>query len=198
MNLNSFLGKAAEEESSGGGGKGGIGGLFAKFLSEQGKEKVKNPDTGKDVQISSLKGPKGKKLQQDLFEKWKKNQKGDNKENKGGKGKGEVDDKLKSLFKGKSKKEKQEIVDRLMGTVRRQEQKETERSERTLRQERNVQDLGKKVRKKFPGKSTDEIVKILMKQGSVEATSAAHQYPSLRRHLVHRIRTASRFVLGPK
>lgn len=46
-------------------------GTFVDFLKEEGKTKVKNPDTGNEVQLSSLKGPKGRKLVQKKFEGWK-------------------------------------------------------------------------------------------------------------------------------
>lgn len=42
------------------------------FLHENTHKKVKNPDTGRDVKIVSLKGPKGKELLQKMFEDWKK------------------------------------------------------------------------------------------------------------------------------
>ena len=46
------------------------GGKFVQFMKEMGDEKVRNPDTGNDVKLKSLKGEKGKKLQKEKFEKW--------------------------------------------------------------------------------------------------------------------------------
>jgi DNA topoisomerase-1 len=57
----------AEEESGSG---GGVSGAFLEFLKEEGDKKLKNPDTGNDVKLKSLKGDKGQKLQQELFQKW--------------------------------------------------------------------------------------------------------------------------------
>ncbi len=42
------------------------------FLHENTHKTVKNPDTGRDVKLQSLKGPKGKELLQKMFEDWKK------------------------------------------------------------------------------------------------------------------------------
>jgi tRNA nucleotidyltransferase/poly(A) polymerase len=78
--------EAAVEEDSGSGG--GVGGKYLEFLKEMGDKQMKNPDTGNQVKLKSLKGDKGKKLQQDEFQKWlSKN------EDKGGKGKGNGKDK---------------------------------------------------------------------------------------------------------
>ena len=52
------------------------GGQFVQFMKEMGDEKVKNPDTGNIVKLKSLKGDKGKKIQQDEFKKWLKSQDG--------------------------------------------------------------------------------------------------------------------------
>lgn len=59
---------AVGEESTG--GTGAVGGAFIEFMKEVGKTKVKNPDTENTVQISSLKGPLGKKLVHKEFERW--------------------------------------------------------------------------------------------------------------------------------
>ena len=40
------------------------------FLKEKGETRVKNPDTGRDVKIVSLKGPKGKELLDRMFQEW--------------------------------------------------------------------------------------------------------------------------------
>lgn len=66
--------KAAAEDEEGGPSKGGFGGSYAQFLMEVGDQKVRNPDTGNEVKVKSLKGPKGKALLQKEFEKWKKSQ----------------------------------------------------------------------------------------------------------------------------
>ena len=69
---------AAEEgddDSSGSGG--GVGGMFLRFLEEEGDKKVTNPDTGNKVKLKSLRGPKGKEVQQKAFEDWKENQSDD-------------------------------------------------------------------------------------------------------------------------
>ena len=44
---------------------------FVDFLEQQGDKKVKNPDTGNQVKLKSLKGPKGQKIQQEMFHAWK-------------------------------------------------------------------------------------------------------------------------------
>ena len=46
------------------------GGKFIEFMKEMGDEKVRNPDTGNDAKLKSLKGDKGRKLQHEKFEKW--------------------------------------------------------------------------------------------------------------------------------
>jgi hypothetical protein len=91
-----FLRRLAAEEEEGGKKPGGgkrPGGKFLEFMKEMGDTKVRNPDTGNDVKLKSLKGDKGKKLQNAEFEKWLKKQ--DDKDDKGkGKGKGgDKDDK---------------------------------------------------------------------------------------------------------
>ena len=58
-----------EEEAKAGPSKK-PGGKFIQFMEEMGDEKVRNPDTGNDVKLKSLKGEKGKKLQHEKFEKW--------------------------------------------------------------------------------------------------------------------------------
>lgn len=67
------------------------------FLKEHGDKKVRNPDTGNDVKLKSLKGDKGKKLLQKEFEKWNKAQKGKG-DDKGGGG----DMKSKATSAGKA------------------------------------------------------------------------------------------------
>lgn len=62
--------EGGEEENSAGGGGGRPSGKFIEFMKEEGDGKVRNPDTGNDVKIKSLKGPKGKKLVNQLFKKW--------------------------------------------------------------------------------------------------------------------------------
>ncbi len=81
---------AADEggDDAGGGGGGKPSGKFIQFMEEEGGKRLRNPDTGNDVMLKSLKGPKGKKLQQDAFKKWLDQQ--DKKDKpKGGKPKGE-------------------------------------------------------------------------------------------------------------
>lgn len=63
-----------EEESS---GSGKASGKFIQFMEEEGDAKVLNPDTGNTVKIKSLRGPKGKKVVQELFQKWLEEQKED-------------------------------------------------------------------------------------------------------------------------
>jgi len=63
-----FAEEVAEEDAGGSGGS--IGGAFLEFLKEEGDKKVKSPDTGNQVKLKSLKGDKGKKVQQDEFQKW--------------------------------------------------------------------------------------------------------------------------------
>lgn len=53
------------------GGERKKGPTFNDFLKSQGEKKVKSPETGNDVQISSLRGPKGLALQKKLYESWK-------------------------------------------------------------------------------------------------------------------------------
>lgn len=45
-------------------------GSFAEFMREVGDKKVTNPDTGNEVKIKSLKGPKGKELVHKEYERW--------------------------------------------------------------------------------------------------------------------------------
>jgi DNA topoisomerase IB len=63
-----FAAEVAEEDAGGSGGS--IGGAFLEFLKEEGDNKVKSPDTGNQVKLKSLKGDKGKKVQQEEFQKW--------------------------------------------------------------------------------------------------------------------------------
>jgi len=58
--------EGAEEDSSGSGG--GVSGSFLEFMEEVGDNRVTNPDTGNNVKVKSLKGPKGKKLVQEEFQ----------------------------------------------------------------------------------------------------------------------------------
>jgi hypothetical protein len=74
--------KSAEDEAGGGGG--GVSGAYIEFMKEVGDNKIRNPDTGNDVMMKSLKGPKGKKLIQKEFEAWKEKREKDS----GSKGKG--------------------------------------------------------------------------------------------------------------
>jgi len=70
---------------------------FLKFMDEVGDQKVKNPDTGNEVKVKSLKGEKGQKLVQEQFQKWlKSKEKGGDKEK---------DDKPKGKDEGKEKKD---------------------------------------------------------------------------------------------
>lgn len=78
---------AVDEGEESGGSGGGVSGLWVKFLEDVGDDKVTNPDTGRQNALKSLgKGPKGKKLQQKMFEKWKEDQEEDG---EGGSEKGE-------------------------------------------------------------------------------------------------------------
>jgi hypothetical protein len=64
-----------EEKDSGGSGK--PSGKFIEFMEEVGDQKVRNPDTGNEVKVKSLKGEKGKALVQKEFQKWLKEPKKD-------------------------------------------------------------------------------------------------------------------------
>ena len=57
-----------DEEDSSGSKK--PGGKFLQFMEEVGEDKVKNPDTGNQVKVKSLNGPKGRKWVQKQFQKW--------------------------------------------------------------------------------------------------------------------------------
>lgn len=93
-----------EEEESKGKGKMPSG-KFLEFL-EDWKQKVRNPDTGNMVSVKSLKGPAGKKLQQQMFKRWLLLQEGKEKGKDKGKGKG----KGKKEEKGKGKEKVKEKV----------------------------------------------------------------------------------------
>jgi hypothetical protein len=98
---------ADEEEPEGGSGGAKPSGKFLEFLKEEGDRKVRNPDTGNDVKIKSLKGPKGKELAHELFEKWLavQDSKGKGKEDSKGKGKEDSKGKGKEDSKGKGKED---------------------------------------------------------------------------------------------
>lgn len=68
----SALRKRADEgeEAKPSGGKGGVSSNFLQFMEEVGDQRVRNPDTGNEVYIKSLNGPKGKKLVQKEFKRW--------------------------------------------------------------------------------------------------------------------------------
>lgn len=80
--------KVAEDgdEEEKGGGSGKPSGKFLEFMEEVGDQRVKNPDTGNEVYVKSLKGPKGQKLVQKQFQEWlaKKDDKKDDKKDSGG------------------------------------------------------------------------------------------------------------------
>lgn len=59
-----------EESEPASGGKGKLSGKFIEFMEFAGDTTVRNPDTGNTVKIKSLKGPRGKKLVQKLFQEW--------------------------------------------------------------------------------------------------------------------------------
>ena len=73
-----------EEEAKAGPSKR-PGGKFIQFMKEMGDEKVRNPDTGNDVKLKSLKGERGKKLQKEKFDKWLASQEKSKSEDKGSK-----------------------------------------------------------------------------------------------------------------
>ena len=92
-----ILRKVAEEDA---GGSGKPSGKFIEFMEEVGDQKVKNPDTGNEVKVKSLKGEKGQKLVQEQFQKWlKSKEKGGDKEK---------DDKPKGKDEGKDEGKKDE------------------------------------------------------------------------------------------
>ena len=62
--------QADEDEEAKAGPSKRPGGKFIQFMKEMGDEKVRNPDTGNDVKLKSLKGDRGRKLQKEKFEKW--------------------------------------------------------------------------------------------------------------------------------
>jgi hypothetical protein len=59
-----------EDEAKPSGGSKKPGGKFIQFMKEEGDTKVRNPDTGNQVKLKSLNGPKGKKVVQKAFQKW--------------------------------------------------------------------------------------------------------------------------------
>ena len=72
-----FADEAPEPEAPKSKGKGQVSGKFIEFLEEMDKQnkKVRNPDTGNQVKVKSLKGPKGKQLVHQMFEAWLKKDK---------------------------------------------------------------------------------------------------------------------------
>lgn len=73
VRIASVLDKYADEgddakPSGGGGGK--PSGKFIQFMKEEGDKKLRNPDTGNNVKLKSLNGPKGKEVVKKLFMKW--------------------------------------------------------------------------------------------------------------------------------
>lgn len=68
--LRYLLAQDGEGEEDGSSGKGGVSGKFLQFMEEEGDSEVKNPDTGNTVKLKSLKGDKGRKVQQQEFQKW--------------------------------------------------------------------------------------------------------------------------------
>ena len=68
--LRYLLAQDGEGEEDASSGKGGVSGKFLQFMEEEGDSEVKNPDTGNTVKLKSLKGDKGRKIQQQEFEKW--------------------------------------------------------------------------------------------------------------------------------
>ncbi len=92
-----------EDAKPSGGGGGKPSGKFIEFMKEEGDKKLRNPDTGNNVKLKSLNGPKGKEVVRKLFEKWLDDQKKDQK--------GKPKDKAKEedqKEKGKAEEEKPE------------------------------------------------------------------------------------------
>jgi len=96
-----------EEEDEGSGGKSHADGWWKKFLHEVKNEKVKNPESGRDVEVPSLqngaKGGKAQALLHKLFEEWeekKKKEEGSDPKDKGDKGDKEDDPKGKGDSEG--------------------------------------------------------------------------------------------------
>jgi len=94
---------------SGGGGSKKPGGKFIEFIKEMGDKPVRSPETGKDIKLKSLKGDRGKKIQQEHFQKWLKKQ--DDKDEGGGKPEGKDEDKGKPEKEDKGKPEKEDKGD---------------------------------------------------------------------------------------
>jgi len=60
----------AQEDGDADGGKGKASGAFIQFMEEEGDTEVNNPDTGNKAKVRSLRGPKGRKEVQRMFQDW--------------------------------------------------------------------------------------------------------------------------------
>ena len=70
------MSKGEEETKAPAGGSGGrASGKFIEFMKEVGDKQVHNPDTGNQVKMKSLRGPRGKELLRREFKKWLEEQK---------------------------------------------------------------------------------------------------------------------------
>lgn len=68
--LRFLLAQDGEGDDDSSSGKGGVSSKFVQFMEEEGDTEVKSPDTGNTVKLKSLKGDKGRQIQQQEFEKW--------------------------------------------------------------------------------------------------------------------------------
>ena len=83
------MGRAAKE-----------GGTFIDFLKDMGDKKVRSPDSGNDVKLKSLKGDRGRKIQQAEFQKWLKKNEGKDDGGGGKEGEGRLNRLTGALGKG--------------------------------------------------------------------------------------------------
>ena len=84
-----IMGRAAKE-----------GGTFIDFLKDMGDKKVRSPDSGNDVKLKSLKGDRGRKIQQAEFQKWLKKNEGKDDGGGGKEGEGRLNRLTGALGKG--------------------------------------------------------------------------------------------------
>jgi hypothetical protein len=102
--VSALLRTADEEGEEAGSSSGRASGKFIQFMEEEGDQRVHNPDTGRTVKVKSLRGPKGKKVVQDMFQKWLEAQDDKKPANKS-ESKGEDKPEGKSESKGEDKPE---------------------------------------------------------------------------------------------
>lgn len=65
-----FLLAEEDGDADADGGKGKVSGAFIQFMEEEGDTEVNNPDTGNKAKVRSLRGPKGRKEVQRMFQDW--------------------------------------------------------------------------------------------------------------------------------